>query len=349
MTMYEMIRKILLFALLLGCSSIMLGQKVGTTSLQFLKVMPTARATALGDAYVSLATGSDAVFWNPGGLSIASGQELSTTLTLWLFDSKQSAISYSRSLGNFGSVGVQFQYIDFGEIEETRVDQLGLINNSGVLEYNPGLTGRTFSPKSYLIGISYARNLTNKFSSGFTVKYATEKLWDDAEVIVTNPAGIQENYSTGTKVLLFDFGMSYNTGYHTVKIGASVQNFGSQVRFAKEEYPAPLMFRLGVSGNLMGQDALLSVDEKHRITAAFDLIQPNDYLQEMHAGVEYSFSEILLLRTGYKFNYDSDGLTLGAGIVEEMADCSLTFDYSFGDMGPYLSNVHRLSLGVKFH
>ncbi len=33
------------------------AQKVGTSSLQFLKVMPTARATAMGDAFVTLASG----------------------------------------------------------------------------------------------------------------------------------------------------------------------------------------------------------------------------------------------------------------------------------------------------
>ena len=44
------------------------SQKVGTTSMQFLKVMPCARGTALGDAYSVLATGAEAgileSFWN---------------------------------------------------------------------------------------------------------------------------------------------------------------------------------------------------------------------------------------------------------------------------------------------
>jgi hypothetical protein len=38
------------FATLLFSSSA-LSQKVGSTSMQFLKVMPCARATAMGDAY----------------------------------------------------------------------------------------------------------------------------------------------------------------------------------------------------------------------------------------------------------------------------------------------------------
>jgi len=49
------------------------AQKVGTTSMQFLKVMPVARATALGDAFVALAEGVESVFWNPSGLALAEG------------------------------------------------------------------------------------------------------------------------------------------------------------------------------------------------------------------------------------------------------------------------------------
>ena len=41
------------------------GNKVGTTSFQFLKVMPDARSTALGEVSSSILTTSEAVFHNP--------------------------------------------------------------------------------------------------------------------------------------------------------------------------------------------------------------------------------------------------------------------------------------------
>jgi hypothetical protein len=53
----------------LFCTSASNAQKVGSTSMQFLKVMPSARATALGEAYSVWATGAEAVFWNPAGLA----------------------------------------------------------------------------------------------------------------------------------------------------------------------------------------------------------------------------------------------------------------------------------------
>src|SRR3990172_5378904 len=79
-------RMALLAAALVVCTGMVSGQKVGTTSLQFLKVMPTARATAMGDAFSSLASGADAVFWNPAGMMKSGQVEVVSTLTLWLFD-----------------------------------------------------------------------------------------------------------------------------------------------------------------------------------------------------------------------------------------------------------------------
>ncbi|MBI5476186.1 MAG: PorV/PorQ family protein [Ignavibacteriales bacterium] len=344
---------LLVLIFILGCASFTFAQKVGTTSFQFLKVMPTARATAMGDAYVTLATGSDGVFWNPAGLSCGSLQEVTTTLTFWLFDTKQLAWAYALPMGDWGSIGLQLQYVSFGEIEETRVDQLGRFGSGSSLYYNPGLTGRTFSPKSYLVGLSYARNLTSKFSTGITVKYVAEDLWNDAEVKVRIPGEIpgtftEETYKTNGRVMLFDFGMLYNTGYHTVQIAAAVQNFGSQVKFAKKQFPAPLTFRLGTSADLVGKNALFYPEDKHRITLAFDMFQPNDYLQQMHLGTEYNYDGIFSLRSGYKFNYDSDGLTFGAGVSKELGSVLFLFDYSYGDMGSYLTKVHRISLGAKF-
>ncbi len=323
------------------------AQKVGTSSLQFLKVMPTARATAMGDAFVTLASGADAVFWNPAGLASAQSHQLSTTLTLWLFDTYQSALGYALPLGDAGTLGFQFQFVSYGAIEETRVDQLQFVGTPGNLVYNPGLTGSTFTPTTFLAGVSFARQLTANFSTGVNIKFVYESLYGASSFTVVNPStGAQETYNTSANVVLFDFGMLYETGYRSIRIGASVQNFGGQVKFAQEGYPAPLAFRLGTAADMIGPSALLMPDDVHRLTVAFDLFQPNDYAQQMHMGLEYSFQEIFALRAGYKANYDNDGLNFGAGVKLALGDVGLGFDYSYGAMGDYLGSVHRISLGV---
>jgi len=336
--------------LLAVCIGHLQAQKVGTSSLQFLKVMPTARATAMGDAYVSLASGADATFWNPAGLTNLQNHEMTSTLTMWLFDTKQIALAYGLPMGDWGTLGFQFQYVDFGSIEETRADAVDLVvPANGAPFFNAGLTGRSFTPYSYLVGLSYAKAFTDKFSAAVTAKYAMESLWSDQAITVVNSVtGEVTSYKTYADVILFDFGMLYKTGFRSVQIGVSAQNFGPQVKFADAAHPAPLAFRLGVSANLFGPDALLFQDEMNRLTVAYDLFQPNDYRQQMHVGAEYAFSELLTLRAGYKYDYDSEGLTFGGGLHTDLAGWAVRLDYSFGRMNEFLNSVHRISLGVQF-
>jgi len=336
--------------LLAVCIGHLQAQKVGTSSLQFLKVMPTARATAMGDAYVSLASGADATFWNPAGLTNLQNHEMTSTLTMWLFDTKQIALAYGLPMGDWGTLGFQFQYVDFGSIEETRADAVDLVvPANGAPFFNAGLTGRSFTPYSYLVGLSYAKAFTDKFSAAVTAKYAMESLWSDQAITVVNSVtGEVTSYKTYADVILFDFGMLYKTGFRSVQIGVSAQNFGPQVKFADAAHPAPLAFRLGVSANLFGQEALMFQDDMHRLTVAYDLFQPNDYRQQMHVGAEYAFSELFTLRAGYKYDYDSEGLTFGGGLHTDLAGWAVRLDYSFGRMNEFLNSVHRISLGVQF-
>lgn len=323
------------------------GQKVGTSSFQFLKVMPTARATAMGDAYVTLAREADAVFWNPAGLARSAAAQIAATYTIWLFDTKQSALACALPIEGIGTIGAQFQLVDYGDIEETNVANLQFVGATGNQVYNPGLTGNTFSPSAFVVGLSFARGLTEAFSAGVTAKFVHESLYNAGTFVVYNPAtNAPEEYTTTASVVLFDFGMHYNTGYHSVQIGGSVQNFGAQVKYGKEGYPAPLTFRLGVAADLMGKDALVVPDDVNRITVAYDLFQPNDYAQQMHVGLEYDFAGMLALRAGYKIRYDNDGLTLGAGVNTDLAGFNLSFDYSYGRMGEFLGTVHRISVGA---
>lgn len=318
------------------------AQKVGSTSMQFLKVMPCARATALGEAYTVWATGAEAMFWNPAGLARVDNMEFSTTYVNWLFDARQGAFSYALDMGGFGAIGLQIQYIDFGEFEET-VNERPYINNPD----NPGITGRTFRPFSYLVGLSYARYLTDKFSLGLSVKYAHESLFNGRRVTAQVRQGVFEEVNTWANGLLFDFGIRYNTGFRSVYIGSTVQNFGADVKYAKESNPVPLLFRFGIGANLIGSEGLLRSGLKdYRLSVASDIFHPNDYAQQVHVGMEYEYGGLLALRGGYKFNYDFDGLTFGVGIKHAIEGLRLSADYSYGAMGTYLGNVQRFSIGL---
>ena len=315
------------------------AQKVGTTSFQFLKVMPTARATAMGDAYATLAEGAEALFWNPAGVAASGAHEISVTHIPYLVDTRVSSLGYAFRAGAYGHVGVQIQSVDYGDIAETRTENLGF-NGDGT--YNPGLTGNTFGPSAFAVGVTYARDLTDRFSTGLTAKYVRESLYSGT---YQDASGAE--YGTAAGAALFDFGIRYKTGYRSLDVAMSVLNFGPEVAFVDEGFAAPLTFRIGASSDLVGPAGIVGQSDQNRLTLAYDLVQPNDYDQQMQFGLEYTFADVVSLRTGYKLNYDVEAFTFGAGIKTSVARTQLGVDYSYGGMGEDLSGVHRITLGAR--
>jgi len=352
-TMYKII--IVLAALCMVSAGVLAQQKAGTTSMQFLKVMPCARATALGDAYSVAATGAEALFWNPAGVAWADHQQLSLTYVNWIFDAKLYDMGYAVPVGNLGNFGLQLQYVDYGNFDESVASGSAYYPGQSL----PYLTGRTFKPYSYVAGLTYAKKLTDKFSFGVTAKYAYESLYDQSgTAIQTDGNGNAVNtYSVDANrgVFLFDAGFRYNTGFKTIQIGACVQNFGPDIKYSSEyqetKYPAPLSFRVGIAGDLIGKNSLLVEDGTNRLGLMFDLFLANDADQQEHFGLEYEFANIFAIRAGYKINYATEGLTFGAGIHHSLAGIKLSLDYSYGAMdamiSDYVGNVHRISLGVE--
>ncbi|QXD14091.1 PorV/PorQ family protein [Rhodocaloribacter litoris] len=318
------------------------AQKVGTTSFQFLKVMPVARATAMGDAYAALARGAEALFWNPAGLALTDGIEVTGTHIPYLVDTRISSAGLAFALGDFGRLGLQIQYVDYGDLVETRTDLLGF-NADGT--FNPGLTGNTFSPQAWAFGLSYGRALNDQFRIGLTGKYVYESLYNGNTTFTDPQSGAV--YNTGAGVLLFDFGLQYDTGFRSLQLGAAVQNFGAEVAFVEESFAAPLTFRLGVAANLIGPGALLQPHAGQRLTVVYDLHQPNDYDQQMHLGLEYAFAEVLTLRAGRKLNYDTENWTFGGGIRLALGSSDFSFDYSYSGMSVDLGVAHRLTLSAR--
>ena len=306
------------------------AQKVGTSSMQFLNVAPDARAMGVGTAYSARAEGAHALYWNPAGLARTSGHSLAIDRVDWFMDAAHYGAAYGVALGSFGHLGVHFYYADMGQFEETRVDHLGFVDQGGTQVYNPGRTGRTFSLSSWVVGLTYARNFTDRFSAGLTVKMAREDLWLAAD-----------------NALLFDFGMNYETGFRSLRVGASVMNFGAPVSFGEDSYPVPLLFRLGGAVDVIGTAGLVPLHDASRLTATFDLIQPNDYDQQWAAGLEYAIFHRFMVRGGYQHNFDLASFSYGVGVLQPLGSVTLGLDYSYSQMTEAFGVVHRLGLSIS--
>ncbi|MBI9071473.1 MAG: PorV/PorQ family protein [Melioribacteraceae bacterium] len=298
-------------------------EKVGTTSFQFLKVIANARASSLAGAYTTIGMGSESMFWNPAGLTTVSKFDVSIDYLDWFLDVAHYSFSAAYTLKGVGTFGVMGMMADVGEIEETKVSHLGYQN--GV--YNPGLTGYKFSPKSMAFGVSFARNLNDRFTFGVNVKYVYEDL---------------VYYNKGA--LCFDGGMLFKTGFKSIVVGASIRNFGQEITYIDKNYPLPQTLNIGVSAHLFSDDnPIISTSDDHALLISTDIIQPRDYDQQYAIGVEYSFLKMLYMRGGVLLNTDNGGLNLGAGVSFQ----GTKVDYSFSDHGEYLGSVHRISVSLS--
>ncbi|UCH11189.1 MAG: hypothetical protein JSU61_04685, partial [Fidelibacterota bacterium] len=147
-----------------------------------------------------------------------------------------------------------------------------------------------------------------------------------------------------TSTLMFDAGILYWTGYRSLRIAAAVRHFGPEVEYIDENFPLPQTFNLGIAGYLIApQNSLLISSPSQSLLVAFDLVHPRDFDQQYNMGLEYSFGELVFIRGGYKLNYDTAGLCLGAGLRLR----GISVDYSFNDYGKYLDAVHRFTIGAS--
>ncbi len=67
-------------------------------------------------------------------------------------------------MGDFGSLGLSFTSLNMSDMKVRTVDQ-------------PEGTGEYFSAGDIAVGVSFAKNLTDRFSIGFTGKYIQQKIW----------------------------------------------------------------------------------------------------------------------------------------------------------------------------
>jgi hypothetical protein len=317
---------IVLFLLFSGPSPLRAGEKVGTTSFQFLKLSFDARSAAMGDAAVSVVNSSEALFWNPAGLRRTTALDVSTSYMKYFLDVKLFSGSVSLPAGDNYTVGIFAAVVNYGKIDVTDAAHLNFDAN---WNYNPGLTGEVITPTASVVGVSLASSVSDKLSFGLSVKYFRENL-----AIATASA------------IAFDGGLLYQTGWKSISFAAAIKNFGPEVTFLKESYPIPETFAVGISAYLFSpHDALLLQTGAQSLLFSYDLSHPRDYDQQHHIGLEWGVMDYLFIRGGYKINFDEEGLTYGAGVRLS----NFRFDYAYDKFGDILPSVHRFSIGCALN
>ncbi len=286
-------------------------KKNATAGFVFLELPVTARSAGMGESSISYSDmNSSGLFINPASLGFTQQtHSFSVTYSPWIADIKHYVTTYSLKT-DFGVFGFGAILLDYGSMQRTKK-----ITGQRLYE----VLG-TFNSNSLAIGLSYSKQLTDKFSFGVTGKYVQEKI----DVYTAS------NY-------LFDGGVLYYTGLSSLRIAATISNFGVDAKFINDKFKMPAMLRLGMAAEVYG-----GYDQDYRVTASVEAIHPNDGDERVNVGTEISYKNMIDFRAGYKFFYDEETYSLGLGIKTNLT-VPLQLDFAYSDYGR-LGDIVRFTL-----
>jgi len=307
-------------------------EKLAQTAMKFLSVSVDPRAAALGDALTAVEHGAASLFYNPSGMAWQqSNLDVIVGRTQWIAEINYSmgSLSFRPGNGRFGVIGVSFLMVDYGQLEETiRFD-----NDQGFLDIG------TFSPSAWSFGIGYARTLSDQFSVGANFKWANQYLANS--IIGIDGEGEYARDNIEERVLAYDFGVMYKTGFRSLTFAVSARNFAPEITFSEEGVTLPLTLNIGIAMDLM--DLVSQGSNLHQVLLSVDATNPRDFSEQVKVGTEYIFLNTFILRAGYVFPTDEQGISFGMGLKQSLGRFGFGADYSYTDFGIF-SNVQRLAL-----
>lgn len=343
---------IVLLLFIFGSAFAQKTYRMGTTAANFLEIGFGSAGSAMGDAYVSMATDLSAIYWNPAGLSYMQQNEAQFIHQPWIADISTGFAGVGLVFPSLGTFSLGLNYVGYGDMEVTN------------LTMQEG-TGEMFSANDYALTLSYARLLANWFAFGASAKYVTSKIWHSSASALAVDMGVIVNTH------FFSFTGKREDG---LNLGMSISNYGTKMgfdgmdllqsidilpreegnyqavegKFNLQSWELPLIFRIGMSVHplIMG---------RHRLTVALDALHPNNNMESVNLGAQYkvNFPSVgdFYLRTGYKalFLEDSEyGFSFGTGLVLRMMhNLGLKIDYAYRGVG-ILGKTHCYTLGVLF-
>jgi hypothetical protein len=389
-----MMRTILIYPLTLVVAVLVLstsvmaqgGDRTGSAAADQVLVPVGARGIALGSSYLAGITGTEAIYYNPAGLSgsTTNAEVLFSQMNI-IGDVNVSYMALSANFGGFGHIGLSVKTFGLGDITLTT-------------ERQPDGTGAVYSPTFLTLGLTYSRALTDRIRAGVTVNFISEE--------------IDRVSQNGT---LFDVGVQYSglAGLRGLMLGVTLRHLGGNMSYdgpgllrrAEEvdgkrdaqllkidaaDFNVPTSLELGLAYDL-------KVNDLHKVLFAGSFENNNFLSDQYRAGAEYSYKDMFFIRSSYTFAGDPSqihyidgiltsrdayntavaeeeakkaaalisgipyvqttffdtesgyiyGLALGVGVKYDAGSTQLRFDYAYRDAEVFLGN-HVFTFGIGF-
>ncbi len=288
------------------------GNRSGTVTAQFLKLPTNARATALGNAQVALSQGALSIASNPAGVLSTVKYSVGATYNEWFADITHSFMGAAVNIEEIGTIG--------GGLTILTTDDIAVTTPG-----SPEGTGELFKATDYAFTLTYGRQISEEFGLGLSAKYIKSNLYNSE--ITSNSIG-------------FDIGSLYDITALRTRLGISITNLGQDLTYLNEQYSIPTSLRFGALTTVIN-------DEDNGLYAVAQIGRPNDADEQYNLGVEYVFRSVLSIRTGYRFNYDTENWSAGLGMNLSPLGAVGSFDYAYTNY-KFLPGTHMFSLELGF-
>ncbi|MFZ5434084.1 MAG: PorV/PorQ family protein [Calditrichota bacterium] len=319
--------------------------KVGTTSMQLLKIPMGVRGIAMGNALTADARDAEAVWWNPGALTELRGRHVLLSQINMPADVHLNTVAMAQSVGDYTAVSLHAINLFTDDMPVRTWDR-------------PLGTGENFNAWELVVGGGVARKLSDRFSLGGNVRYLHSRLEEES----------YDGFS-------LDLGTLYKTALRSLRLGMAIQNLGPDVKYSgtfddyrnriqndnvlvQENYEGaslPTMFRLGIAFDVFEMFGI-KANPDYATTFAVEMNHPNDNRERLNFGGEGSYRNLLFLRAGGKFAYDEESFALGFGLrIPVFTEYRVKFDYAYSHWGrisqavdDFAGQPHRFSLGFEW-
>jgi opacity protein-like surface antigen len=301
------------------------GARTGTAGGQELLIPVGGVGIAMGGSYASGIRGVEAIYWNPAGIPGFTGStEAIFSHMNYLASINVEYAAVAAKLGGFGTMAFSVQSLGFGDIPVTTVEL-------------PDGTGDTYSPTYLTLGLSYARQMTDKIYFGATAKLVTESILRES-----------------ANGVAFDFGLQYHSSVAGLKFGVVMKNIGPTMKFSGPDLEQSVQLPGTEPGaqprpvaiTAQGFDLPTTLEfgasydygfaDNSRITLSGSFLNHNYQYDDFKLGAEVMYNDLLFLRGGYLMSPDTPtedrvfGFSAGGGLKFKVSEnLNVAFDYAY--------------------
>lgn len=216
------------FVVIFVLTAIILRAQESQEAYSFLRLPASAHVAALGGDNITINDDDPTlIFHNPALIAGVTDKSLNLNYMTYMEGCKTASASFVKAYKERATWGVSAQYMDYGKMKQTTVENI----DQG-----------EFSAKDIALAGTFTYLLGNKVSGGITARFISSTIG---------------SYSSAAVAI--DLGINYLNEETGLSLSAVAKNLGGQVKAYHDEFERiPLDLQIGITKRLIGSPLRLS-------------------------------------------------------------------------------------------